>query len=399
MYNHGRGRFPRGGSGNTLNCPGCGFCQGFDAEQGSHARGDCSKFKTVKRNTTRNNYLEVSLQPSEETGFAAAGVMLFKRIAGDVEFLMAREFRNCHDKLNFLGGKRNLLQAHPLSVAVDKLDSETGRALHRTTLHQVRTPGGCPLVLWSPESKYVLYLFELSADSPDAEIDVQAAGTFGAKRLEWVRRADLQNERFLRVELHDFSVMMLRDIAACGVLAQLEELFDAASIKLGGISPVVTPVEGLTEPLPESAQHFDVVAALGIAAGAARPGAPGLPPKPSWSQLIAVKGQLHSQDIKKLRLRFHPDRLPRFLDRDPSPAEQEMSTKAMQILNLLFGDTPERDAESGKTTIAELATLINRARQGATVAGVSQADNVTGLEDLLASIKLSSSAQSRNGCA
>eukprot|EP00961_Rhodomonas_salina_P046510 624129-Rhodomonas_salina.1 len=59
---------------------------------------------------------------------------------------MAHEFRNGGDQLNFLGGKRNLMQVLPLDVAVKKLDMETGGVLHHTTLQQVRAPGGCPLV-------------------------------------------------------------------------------------------------------------------------------------------------------------------------------------------------------------------------------------------------------------
>lgn len=387
MSRYSRGGYSRGRSWNgPPPCTGCGFCKGLDEKEGNYARKTCTEFKAVKRAATGSSYLKLALDPTEERGFAAAGVMLFKRSNGDLEFLMAREFRNGGDQLNFLGGKRNLMQALPLDVAVKKLDMETGGALRRTTVRQVRAPGGCPLVLWSPESKYVLFIFELLADSPDADIDVQAMGTFGAKRLEWVTRSELKSERFLKVEVHDFCFMMLRDMEACNVLDNLDRLFDANRVNstIPATDSQASPAAGSEETVLASTQ-FDVVSALGTAACAARPEAPPLPPKPSWSQLVALKGQLHRQDIKKLKLRFHPDHLRRFLKRDPSAVEEEMSKKAMQVVNMLFEDNPQESEAAGVATISELSVLIRKSAGGAD----EDSSDVCCLEELLAEIKIS----------
>eukprot|EP00961_Rhodomonas_salina_P033632 452338-Rhodomonas_salina.2 len=125
-------------------------------------------------------------------------------------------------------------------------------------------------------------------------INVQAMGTFSVKHLEWVTHSELKSERFLKVKVHDFCLMMLRNMEACNVFDNLYRLFDANRVNstTPATNSQASPAAGSEETVLASTQ-FDVVSALGTAACAARPEAPPLPPKPSWSQLVTLKGQLH----------------------------------------------------------------------------------------------------------
>ncbi|KAJ1482866.1 hypothetical protein T484DRAFT_1896997 [Baffinella frigidus] len=176
-------------------------------------RKRCPVFKTLKAGTSRESYLKRELKPRDEAGFAAAGVLLFRRSGATVEVLMAREYRergrSGGDLLNFLGGKRLAKSEDAVSVAIRKINLETGGQLSPATL--ARMQRGFPLVYWSAESKYVLYLWELKSTS-DLEVDVSCMGVRGSKRLEWTSRDDLYKARFASVELHRFAAEMLSQI-------------------------------------------------------------------------------------------------------------------------------------------------------------------------------------------
>ena len=103
---------------------------------------------------------------------------------------MARELRREGDKLNFLGGKRCIKNCTASSVAIAKLRSETGQTLQARTLHGMQQ-GSLSFVHWGAKSKYALFVGELT-DSIDLCVDIRSAGVPGAKRLEWVSRAELK---------------------------------------------------------------------------------------------------------------------------------------------------------------------------------------------------------------
>lgn len=121
-------------------CP-CSFCANVPGDPGEQRRF-CTKFKDLKKKTSMQSYLEVSLRPCDSSGFAAAGVLLFRRTAASVEVLMTREMRDRAaqreerggDRLNFLGGKRLGVSESAVSVAVKKIDVETGGKLSRSTI-------------------------------------------------------------------------------------------------------------------------------------------------------------------------------------------------------------------------------------------------------------------------
>ena len=149
-------------------CP-CSFCANVPGDPGEQRRF-CTVFKALKKNTSAKSYLEDSLKPCDSSGFAAAGVLLFRRTEGFVEVLMARELRDRDaqrderggDKLNFLGGKRLGVSESAISVAVRKIDLETGGKLSRSTIAKMKP--GFSFVHWNFESKFVLYLFELTVN-------------------------------------------------------------------------------------------------------------------------------------------------------------------------------------------------------------------------------------------
>ena len=155
---------------------------GEDYKVDPDERKRCPIFKALKAGTSTESYLEVALKPCDEVGFAAAGVLLFRRRGAKLEVLMAREYRakgtSGGDLLNFLGGKRQAKSESAVSVAIRKINLETGGQLSPATL--ARMQSGFPLVYWSAESKYVLYLWELKS-SRDMEVDVSCMGVRGSK--------------------------------------------------------------------------------------------------------------------------------------------------------------------------------------------------------------------------
>ena len=204
---------------------GCMFCQeDLDESRCQHTRKNCPTFKSLKRNTSSTSYIRSSLKHEEEIGFAAAGVLLWRRFlndslpaksdcqnseTNDIEVLMAREYRapnrDCDgDLLNFLGGKRLQRSSTALKCAVDKVNQETGYQFPPATIASMKD--GCPLVSWSSNSKYVLYIFEL-VDDDDRDIDIRCAGIGGTsiKRLEWTPiRKLVKSKNFARTQMHRF---------------------------------------------------------------------------------------------------------------------------------------------------------------------------------------------------
>jgi hypothetical protein len=366
--------FRRAG-GNSWHCFGCAWCTGAGTTA-DEVRKACKKFKGLKAGASRKSYLDQSLKPADELGYAAAGVMLFKRSAGNVEVLLAREYRDKGekrgDKLNWLGGKRpSLASANAAGVAIDKLDQETGGCLLRSTLITMQQ-NGFPLVLWSAESKYALHIFEVFEDR-DLHLDVICAGTPGAKRLEWVPRELLCVGTFKKTELHGFTRMMLEDIIRCNVLDSLEALFD-----VGKGTPTPTIFEHDVGGVPLQVT-FDVLSSLRESSRSARPNAVPMPMNPTFFHIASAVRNLAKADKRKLQRRFHPDHLVRLLGRQPTEPEVLLSTRAMQVINEAFA--PESTSESAMKAVGDLQKELFP--PAAAAAGGDD------LAALLASVKLS----------
>lgn len=338
---------------------GCMFCTGVPESQESHTRQQCSVFRQLKKNVSFNPYVQAELNDRDEQGFAAAGFLLWKKGSGDkVEVLMAREFRDRVDNLNFLGGKRVRKAETAIEVALRKVNMESGGKLSREALEGMKR---APLVHWSGKSsKYALFLFEVTLWR-DCEVDVLAAGLRGegVKRLEWVSCQELQSASFIRHELHEFALEMVSALSdpACDVLGNIKELFEAAK-------SATEAVEMADKSQEKVSFDFDVIAALTSSASLARGFcATG---DTTWGTIADAVNSLHRNDIRKLTLKFHPDRLSGQLKRDPTELEKKASTKAMQVLNMIqdmVKDPSKQPARSSSTgdvfkTISELKQLI-----------------------------------------
>jgi hypothetical protein len=274
---------------------------------------------------------------------------------------MAREYRHESDLLNFLGGKRLRKSESAIEVALKKVNMESGRQLSRDALEGMKH---APLVHWSGRSasKYALFLYEVTSWR-DCEVDVLAAGLRqeGVKRLEWVSCQELKSTSFMDLELHDFAKEMVQALSdpTCDVLANIEELFETAKTA-GEASKVKDDTQEKTQ------FDFDVIAALtssaNLAKGFSTTG------NLTWGNIADAVKSLHNNDIRKLRLKYHPDRLGRQLERDPTELEKKASTKATQILNRILdmakdpSQAPSRSSSSGDVfaTMKELNELIKK---------------------------------------
>lgn len=361
-----RGSYARsgysGGYRRSYNETGCMFCTGVSESQESHQRHQCPQFRQLKQNISPRPYVKAKLNDNDERGFAAAGFLLWKRGGNDgLQVLMAREYRHGRDLLNFLGGKRLKRDENAMGVALSKVAIESGWQLSRDAMNGMKH---APLVHWSGRSsKYVLFLFEVTSWR-DCEVDVLAAGlkNDGVKRLEWVSCKDLKSRFFISDHLHDFATDMVQELSnpGCDVLSNIEELFDTAKA-----------IENLTNKEKKESQQtvvfdFNVINAIAASAKLAR----GFSPTGNltWGDIADAVKSLHNNDIRKLRLKYHPDRLGRQLERDPTALEKEASTKATQILNRVLEmvkdpkNATARSCSSGDvfTTIKELNELIRK---------------------------------------
>lgn len=219
----------------------CLFCNDLNDDREEHSRTQCPRFKSLKSQASRYPYIDTQLKVSDDAGYAAAGVLPFRRTGGAVgqgqhnegvlEFLMAREYRDksrdCGgDMLNFLGGKRLREKTKAIDCAITKVSQETGGQLSQGTMAHMKD--GCPLVCWSSASKYVLFLYEFVGED-DCDVDVRCAGVQGTKRLEWVSREELLNPSWVRKQVHNFASEILDQLTSCRIMRQLEDLFDVAA--------------------------------------------------------------------------------------------------------------------------------------------------------------------------
>ena len=105
----------------------------------------------------------------------------------------------CHrrgeNKLNFLGGKRRILNCTAAEVAVARLQIETGNQLLDTTIEAMLDCSNgddhtFPFVHWGAGSKYALFLWELT-DPVDLAVDELSKGAGRKESIEWISRKSL----------------------------------------------------------------------------------------------------------------------------------------------------------------------------------------------------------------
>jgi hypothetical protein len=360
------------------------FCQGLDEAHARHTRKECPLFRQLKQNTSSQPYIDVQLRPQDREGYAAAGVLLWRRTSdGQLEMLLAREYRSKGrdtggDNLNFLGGKRLKREVDALTCAVDKATQEMGGQLSPVTTTHMRE--GCPLVCWSSDSKYVLFLFELVGEN-DCEVDVRCAGMPNTKRLEWATRQELLERSWTRQQMHPFAIEMLEQLTSCGIMEHLEEVFDVAYAPT--LEP--SPREGLSA--DQVAEHFDIVGAIRSSLESARPDSLLLLSRlpPTYTQLRAAAQDIPSRDRKKLCLRFHPDRVMRVLGHPPSEKEGSIAHRAMQILNGLMDTSDPSESD----IMGNLKDLNSQRAKLANAASSQSKENVEQVQDLLSRLSMS----------
>jgi hypothetical protein len=246
----------------------CMFCKGLEEAHAGHMRKECPLFRQLKQNTSSRPYTDVQLTTQESEGYAAAGVLPWRRTSdGQLEMLLAREYRRVRrdtagDKLNFWGGKCLKREVDALLCAVDKLTQEMGGQLSPVTTTHMHE--GCPLVCWSSDSKYVLSLFEFVGEI-DCEVDVRCAGMPNMKRLEWATRQELLDFTWTRQQMHPFAIEMLQQLAFCGIMKHLEDFFDVA------YAPMLEPSPREGRSADQAAEHFDIVGAVRSSLESAHP--------------------------------------------------------------------------------------------------------------------------------
>jgi hypothetical protein len=387
------------------------FCQeDLDESRCQHTRKNCPTFKSLKRNTSSTSYIRSSLKHEEEIGFAAAGVLLWRRFlndslpaksdcqnseTNDIEVLMARECRapnrDCDgDLLNFLGGKRLHRSSTALKCAVDKVNQETGYQFPPATIASMKD--GCPLVSWSSNSKYVLYIFEL-VDDDDRDIDIRCAGIGGTsiKRLEWTPiRKLVKSKNFARTQMHRFAGEMLEDLITSNILTHLEDLFNIA------YKPNVVvqkkPKEEIL-PMSEFLSLYDVRSALQTMLAAVTQERQSVMPKiPSFFDLHRAVQIIPKRDMHKLLLRLHPDRLSQVLRRQPNEIETKIATMATQALNGLKETSNEADVMTNLKKLDEF-----RKKEMNPFAGKGAEDgNTVALDEMLSRLSIGKIPKSKS---
>lgn len=341
---------------------GCMFCTGVSEFEESHKRHQCQEFRQLKKNTSYLPYVKATLNDNDELGFAAAGFLLWKRVdKDDAQVLMARENRERGDLLNFLGGKRLRKADTAIDVAWTKVNAESGCQLSSESLEGMKH---APLVHWSGRSsKYALYIYEVTSWR-DKEVDVLAAGLRkeGVKRLEWVSCESLNSSFFTNRELHDFAQEMVQTLSdpSCNVLENLKELFETAK-------QASKATKCADDTSSDVLFDFDIITAIISSANRVKSFPPCRDPI-TWGYLADAVKLLPKNDIRKLQLKYHPDRLGRSLGREPTDLEKKLGLKAMQIFNRIMEMTkdsksqPSRSACTGDlfNTIKELNALIKK---------------------------------------
>lgn len=158
---------------------------------------------------------------------------------GEPSVLLILEKRGNHLRLNFIGGKRDYLKETPPETAIREVEEETRGGLNAASFDRMRAGGGggggeggvrvrsLGPVLWQSESKYALYMHELT-EPTDCELVLAVSGgqslrgggglfdvrpavdMVGTKvrGLRWVALRHLLDERWRRRSMHPFASEM-----------------------------------------------------------------------------------------------------------------------------------------------------------------------------------------------
>ena len=345
-----------------------------------HDRKKCPVFRSLKGRLNGRSYCSTHLEDSEAQGFAAAGVIFVTRKRSkEPEFLLSRELKKhdrsgLDDKLCFLGGKRLMSSETALDVAVRRARKETGMLLHDGSKLRERA---LPLVYWDGQNKYVYFFIEITAEL-DIDIDWRCAGIDGAHRLEWVGMSQLLSEPWVRDEIHFYAASSVLGLKREGVLQRLMDIFDAANaIAETATKEIVDNVEiSDSDTSPAVKFDFDVVSAILTAAqlrdGQARPPA----------HVVEALHSLPKSDVRKLQLRFHPDKLGKQLaPREASAEEKTLSTAAFQLFNNITDRDPKVSGQA-----QDLADKIAKYKSPPVTSSSTDGDATTEIAELLKQI-------------
>lgn len=140
-------------------------CDRLSAQAPLAARSDW--LPELSRGLSADSYVAASgvLRDNDARGFRAAGVVLWRRVAGGAAVvLMALETREGWEgdaerharRLNFLGGKRDYAHEVPEAVAAREAFEETGGRLAPSARERMAQAGSMAPALWAAQGKYVL---------------------------------------------------------------------------------------------------------------------------------------------------------------------------------------------------------------------------------------------------
>jgi len=261
--------------------------------------------------------------------------------------LFAREFRKASsdnrggELLNFLGGKRREEKIDPLTCAIDKFVIETGGCIDPRTIESMRI--GNPIVCWSSNSKYVLYIFELDEcfDMNTCSIDITKGEV---KKLEWVKGTSITEVRHAQTLMHDFSMETLVQLLDCNIIQHMEALFEVAMIV---DQPFIEDyaAKAHEKVTADMNAHYDLVRLLN---GVKTAYMPTLSNTPSFKELQSYIKEIPVNNIEKLKSKMHPDWLQRILKRAPQEDDLCLVMKATEVLNMLItGGNNEKEVMDG----------------------------------------------------
>ena len=108
-------------------------------------------------------YLDTRLRDPEEKGYAAAGLLAFRRSTGGVEVLLGRQSlrqgRGRAGTWSFIGGKRDKDETSSVGTAAREAYEESMG--HVTVEWLTALMAQKPAVLWQPVGSYAIYLAEV----------------------------------------------------------------------------------------------------------------------------------------------------------------------------------------------------------------------------------------------
>ena len=294
----------------------CYFCKPNLQSDGDHDRRHCPTFKQLKNATSSNSYIDVTLKERDEQGYAASGIVMWRRKNDDdIEFLLVRESRNEGYLLNCPGGKRLNKDIPSLACAINQVDNEMGRIFSPTRLAQLYQK--CPFVLWNVKSKYVVYFHEWIDDVDELRTDSSCYG----KKPEWVSRDQIMDPHWRENEVHIFFIDILEFTIASHFIEQLQTLFDYSHHTQDKL-------------LADVCKHFHIMSKLQSALNLADPT---IPFEQNSAQLIAISSFIE-KEINEIKEQFSLDSLSSILKRDPTNEENKLSFICFQIMSELSKD-------------------------------------------------------------